>query len=70
MAYNPFGSSREDYNWSIAKNYMPYDEGLLIGDEFWSVIGGAGTYQELLEIYQYVGKVKAKYILDALAFGF
>ena len=70
MAYNPFGNSREDYNWSIAKNYMPYDEGLLIGDEFWSVIGGAGTYQELLEIYQYVGKVKAKYILDSLAFGF
>jgi len=70
MAYNPFGNSREDYNWSIAKNYMPYDEGLLIGAEFWNVVGGATTYQELLEIYRYVGKVKAKYILDALAFGF
>jgi len=70
MAYNPYGNSREDYNWSIAKNYMPYDEGLLIGDEFWNVVGGATAYQELLEIYRHVGKVKAKYILDALAFGF
>jgi len=70
MVYNPYGNSREDYNWSIAKNYMPYDEGLLIGDEFWNVVGGATAYQELLEIYRHVGKVKAKYILDALAFGF
>ena len=70
MAYNPFGNSREEYNWSIAKKYMPYDEGLLIGDEFWNVVGGATAYQELLEIYQHVGNVKAKYILDALAFGF
>lgn len=70
MAYNPWGNSRADYNWSIPKIYMPYDEAVLIGDEFWNIVGGPTAYRELLEIFQYVGKVKGKYIVDALAFGF
>ena len=69
MAYNPYGNSREDYNWTYPKNYMPYDDAVLIGDEFWRIVGGPTTYQELLEIYRYVGRVKGKYIADALAFG-
>lgn len=70
MSYNPYGNSRSDYNWSIAKKYLPYDNGLLIGSEFWNLIGGATAYEELLEIYRDVGRVKGKYIVDALAFGF
>ena len=70
MSYNPYGNSRGDYNWSIAKKYLPYDHGLLIGSEFWNVIGGKTAYEELLEIYREVGNVKGKYIVDALAFGF
>ena len=70
MAYNPYGNSREDYRWSIAKNYLPYEEAVLIGDEFWNIIGGPSAYDELLEIYHFVGRAKRKYIVDALAFGF
>ena len=69
LPYNPFGNSRSDYNWSYPKNYMPFEDAVLIGDEFWSLLGGPGTYEELLEIYQYVGRVKGKYVADALAFG-
>ncbi len=43
LPYNPFGNTREDYQWSITRRYLP-DEALLIGEEFWEIIGGKGTY--------------------------
>ncbi|MCY4464065.1 MAG: TdeIII family type II restriction endonuclease [Chloroflexi bacterium] len=67
--YNPYGNSRADYNWSYPKNYLPFDEAVLVGDEFWTLLGGPGAYEELLEIYHYVGRVKGKFIAEALAFG-
>jgi hypothetical protein len=70
MAYNPFGPKRTDYHWSFAREYMPFDEAVVIGHEFWKIVGGSGAYQQLLEVYQEVGREKSKYILDALAFGF
>lgn len=70
MAYNPFGNSKEDYHWSFAENYLPFDEATLIGHEFWDFVGGPSTFKELLEIYQEVGKEKSKYIFDSLIFGF
>ncbi len=69
MTYNPFGNSRQSYNWSFARNYTPFDGAVLIGKEFWNIIGGESCYKELLEIYKYVGTVKSKYIVDTLAFG-
>lgn len=70
MAYNPYGYNREDYKWSVAKQYTPFEDALVIGHEFWKIIGGDTAYTELLEIYQEVGREKSKYMLDALAFGF
>lgn len=70
MAYNPFGADRQSYSWSIARSYLPFDQITLIGDEFWTLVGGSSTYAELLSIYREVGHEKAKYILDNLAFGF
>lgn len=70
MAYNPYGPSRADYKWSYALNYMPFDQGVVIGHEFWEIVAGSTTYEELLEIYQEVGRDKSKYMIDALAFGF
>lgn len=70
MTYNPYGNSRNRYKWSFARNYLPFEDALLIGREFWNIVGGATCYEELLEIYQYVGTVKGKYIIDSLAFGF
>lgn len=70
MAYNPYGPSRADYRWTYAKSYMPFEDAVLIGEEFWSLVGTEGVYEELLEIYQQVGEARTKYVLDALAFGF
>jgi Type II restriction endonuclease, TdeIII len=68
MPYNPYGSTRKDYKWSYTTNYMPFDEAVIIGDEFWQILGGKTAYQELLEIYLEVGAEKGKFMLDALAF--
>ena len=51
--------------------YTPYDEMIIIGDEFWDkLIGPSGTMNELVQIYREVGREKTKYMLDSLAFGF
>jgi hypothetical protein len=50
MAYNPYGNSREEYRWSVAKMYLPFEQATLIGNEFWRVIGGETTYMELLSL--------------------
>lgn len=70
MGYNPYGSAHETYRWPYARNYMPFEQAVIIADEFWSVLGGPGAYHELISIYQEVGREKSKYMIDALAFGF
>lgn len=70
MAYNPYGADQASYRWSIPKKYMPFDSTVVIAQDFWTLVGGPTTYQELIDIYRAVGKEKSKYILDTLAFGF
>lgn len=70
MAYNPYGSRKEDYKHSFSIQYLDMENEVLLGDEFWEVIGGKGTYRDLLEIYQEVGREKTKAMMDALLFGF
>lgn len=70
MAYNPYGPERKDYRWSLARMYLPFDQATLIGHEFWNIVGGPTTYEELLDIYHEVGRDKSKHIIDSLAFGF
>ncbi|MEH2434096.1 MAG: TdeIII family type II restriction endonuclease [Nostoc sp.] len=70
MPYNPYGVTKADYKWTQAKSYLPFEEAVIIGNEFWNIVGGATAYEELLEIYLEVGRDKSKYMLDALAFGF
>ena len=54
----------------MPSNYMPFDDAVIIGSEFWNIVGGETAYQELLEIYLEVGNEKSKHMLDTLAFGF
>lgn len=70
MAYNPYGPNRSDYKWSVARKYTPFEQAVIMGHEFWNIIGGETAYEELLDIYQEVGREKGKHMLDALAFGF
>ncbi len=46
LVYNPYGK-KEDYAWDFPMRWfnMTSDESVLIGDEFWNLIGGDGTYE-------------------------
>jgi len=68
MPYNPFGQMKADYNWSVVKQYFPFEQAIVIGNEFWNIVGGKTAYEELLEIYLEVGTERGKDMLDALAF--
>jgi hypothetical protein len=56
LPYNPYGN-REDYRWSFPQRWfdMRTDEVVLIGDEFWDMVGVAGTYQALVETIRELG---------------
>jgi hypothetical protein len=70
MAYNPYGTRLEDYRHSFSLQYLDMQNEVLLGVDFWTLVGGEGTYEELLEIYREVGREKGKAMIDALAFGF
>jgi hypothetical protein len=70
MAYNPYGTHREEYKHSFSLTYLDMKNEVLLGEEFWEIVGGKGTYEELLEIYREVGQEKTKAMMDALVFGF
>lgn len=70
MAYNPYGIEKEKYKHSFVLNYMDIDRQVLIGKEFWDLVGGTGTYSEVLEIYRTVGKEKGPEMIDKLALGY
>ena len=69
-AYNPYGIEKSTYRHSFAVNYMDLANEVLIGKEFWDIVGGKGTYEEVLSIYQEVGKEKGPDMLDQLALGY
>ncbi len=58
LPYNPYGK-REDYTWSHPARWfnMKEDAVVLIGDEFWDKIGGAGTYQAFQTAVNEIGTV-------------
>jgi hypothetical protein len=70
MAHNPYGTRLEDYRHSFSLQYLDMQNEVLLGADFWTLVGGEGTYEELLEIYREVGREKGKAMIDALAFGF
>jgi hypothetical protein len=62
LFYNPGGPNREDYNWTMPSKIfnMKTDECVLIGEDYWDTIGGAGTYSSLLEVFKEVGEQTRK----------
>lgn len=46
LPYNPYGA-KASYAWSFPMRWfdMVNDRSVLIGDEFWNLLGGEGTYQ-------------------------
>ncbi len=70
MGYNPYGEDKSSYKWSFAVRHMDIRNQVLIGREFWDLLGGEGTYEELLDIYQQVGREKASDLLDRLSLNY
>ena len=57
LPYNPYGN-RADYKWGFPMRWfnMQEDESVLIGDEFWELIGGEGTYHNFIKEVNLLGK--------------
>lgn len=70
MAYNPYGNERTDYKHSFTMNYLDFKNQVLIGREFWELVGGPGAFEEVLDIYREVGKEKGSDMLDQLALNY
>ena len=49
LTYNPF-ITRKKYGHSFTKQIMDMENQVLIGQEMWDMLGGAGAFDELLEI--------------------
>jgi type II restriction enzyme len=54
IPYNPY--EPEKFAWPLPLNYLKIGEDLLIGKEFWNFLGGDGTYEELLNVFEETGK--------------
>ena len=56
LPYNPYGI-RESYSWSFPSRWfdMKNDKAVLIGVEFWEMIGGTGTYQAFINAVNEIG---------------
>ena len=55
MAYNPNGEDNP-YNHSFSTSYLDVKNHVMIGKSLWDYLGGNGAYEELLQIYEKVGK--------------
>lgn len=51
MAYNPNGEGNQ-YNHSFSKTYLDIKHHVMIGKNLWDYLGGTGTYEELVKIYE------------------
>jgi hypothetical protein len=60
---NPYGASR--YLHAYALPFFDFANKVFMGRQFWDFIGGIGTYDELLAMYEHVGEEFAREI-DAL----
>lgn len=56
LPYNPYGA-KENYAWSFPLRWfdMKKDISVLIGNEFWDLIGGKGTYQAFISSVNELG---------------
>lgn len=57
LPYNPYGE-KSDYKWTFPMRWfnMHEDESVLIGNEFWDLIGGSGTYKIFISEVNKLGK--------------
>lgn len=56
LPYNPYGI-REKYSWAHPNRWFDMKKSplVLIGREFWEVLGGEGTFNDLISVFEEVG---------------
>ena len=54
IPYNPYYP--EPYNRFTMQGYLDEDKELYVAERFWELLGGKGTYEEILNIFDEVGK--------------
>ncbi|MEX0920475.1 MAG: TdeIII family type II restriction endonuclease [Candidatus Pacearchaeota archaeon] len=54
IPYNPYHP--EPYSRFTIQGYLDEENELFVAEKFWELLGGKGTYEELLEIFDEVGK--------------
>ncbi|WP_198165825.1 TdeIII family type II restriction endonuclease [Agromyces laixinhei] len=66
LYYNPFGEEQSEYAWSPAARLfdLANDHPVLIGREYWDVLGGPGTYITLLETAAEAGHTTRSRVLE------
>lgn len=52
LYYNPYGENKEDYSWTPPMGVFNFrhDPVVLIGRDYWEVLGGSGFYEKVLAI--------------------
>ena len=65
MSYNPYGPHVEN-KWSIVRKYLDTDGQILVGPSFWELVGGPGTYEEVLDIFTEIGQENRTDLLKIL----
>ena len=57
LPYNPYGN-RQDYKWSFPMRWfdMHKDPCVLIGNDFWDLLGGEGTYDVFVNVVRRLGE--------------
>ena len=66
LYYNPYGCDKSNYNWSPPKGIFDFgaDDVVLIGKDYWETLGGAGFYEDILEIAAEVGETTKALLAD------
>lgn len=54
IPYNPYHP--EPYSRFTMQGYLDEDKELYVADKFWELLGGKGTYKEILDIFDEIGK--------------
>ena len=65
MSYNPYGT-RSQYKHSFAMNLLDMKNQVLLGQEFWELLGGQGTYEQIVDLFVQVGREHRTDVLRVL----
>ena len=62
---NPYGTKAK-YNWPYPKRFFDMNTGpeVIMGRDFWELLGGKGTYRDLVKAFEEAGKVTKPKIRD------